>query len=523
MARYEDDGIEFAQQQFDRARDYKEEQAKKQEKFAKRLQMANLAVSGVNFVLNQKADALETSRATQRAHYLTQLENAKGWQGMVKEYNDKGIYNRGEMLYQETFNNLRTKVQDRFGAEYDISVYDDTLEDLARQYSSDKVNLDSWNKTVDAQLAIPNLSQKDMIARIQQEGASPRSIGAWFGNKLTKIAKSHDEQTMTAADRRAKDRMLGGLIGEQFKAAKDAISEYGQTSGKPIGALVEFMKTDKGKELASKVTKDAKFVVKDRQLEDEFGNTVKVQSQGVVGIGRGDRGAVELGDFIDVSVLEKKAPEKMPTAVESLQIGSQISNFVEGYNDPDINDEYKKYKKKDNEAGLVLNADKTAKFLQKQYGVSQSLAISMGALHILKQPQPFKNTTVSQYDFDKLREDANENDVAFVDTEKVYSYVQDIIKKKPDTAIPELTMLYKDMIIGIKQLDNKTDEEKLGELMQLNILLSDYIPNEIKSPESILAKPAPKPKQDLFKGSLQAGTVLDEDDKIVIPPLILSP
>ena len=141
----------------------------------------------------------------------------------------------------------------------------------------------------------------------------------------------------------------------------------------------------------------------------------------------------------------------------------------------------------------------------------------------LKQPQPFKNTTVSQYDFDKLREDANENDVAFVDTEKVYSYVQDIIKKKPDTAIPELTMLYKDMIIGIKQLDNKTDEEKLGELMQLNILLSDYIPNEIKSPESILAKPAPKPKQDLFKGSLQAGTVLDEDDKIVIPPLILSP
>ena len=45
MARYEDGGIEFAQEQFARARDYREEQAKKQEKFAKRLQMANLAVS----------------------------------------------------------------------------------------------------------------------------------------------------------------------------------------------------------------------------------------------------------------------------------------------------------------------------------------------------------------------------------------------------------------------------------------------------------------------------------------------
>ena len=522
MARYEDDGIEFAQQQFDRARDYREQQAKKQEKFAKKMQLANLAVSGVNFVLNQKADALETSRATQRAHYLTQLENSKGWQAMVKGYNDKGIYNRGEMLYQETFNNLRTKVQDRFGTDYDISVYNDTLEDLARQYSSDKDNLDSWNKTVDAYLSIPNLSQEDMIARIQQEGAEPRSIGAWFGNKLTKIAKSHDEQTMNAADRRAKDRMLGGLIGEQFKAAKDAIAEYGQTSGKPISALVEFMKTDKGKELASKVTKDAKFVVKDRQVEDEFGNTVKVQSQGVVGIGQGDRGAVELGDFIDVQVLEKKAPEKMPTKEEKQQIGSQISTFVKDLNKPDINDEYQKYLKAENESGLILNVDKTAKFLQRQYGVPQSLAISMGTLHILNQPQPFKNTTVSQYDFDKLRESVNEGEVGFVDTDKLNLYIQDIIKTKPDTSIPELTMLYKDMIVGIKQLE-KTDEEKLGELMQLNRLLSDYIPSQIKSPESILAKPAPKPEQDLFKGSLPEGTVLDEDDKIVIPPLILSP
>ena len=111
MARYEDDGIEFAQQQFDRARDYREQQAKKQEKFAKKMQLANLAVSGVNFVLNQKADALETSRATQRAHYLAQLENSKGWQAMVKGYNDKGIYNRGEMLYQETFNNLKIDLE----------------------------------------------------------------------------------------------------------------------------------------------------------------------------------------------------------------------------------------------------------------------------------------------------------------------------------------------------------------------------------------------------------------------------
>jgi len=419
------------------------------------------------------------------------------------------------MLYEETFNNLRTKVQNEFGADYDVSVYDDTLKDLARQYSSEKVNLDSWNKTVDAQLAIPNLSQEDMIARIQQEGAAPRSISAWFGNKLTKIAKSHDEQTMTAADKKAKDRMLGGLIGEQFKAAKDAIAEYGQSSGKPIGALVEFMKTDKGRKLASKVTKDSKVVVTEREVEDEFGSTIKTQSMQVVGVGRGDTGAVLIGDTQDISVIEKKAPEVMPTATQSAQLGSQISAFVSELNDPDINDEFKKYTKAENSAGLIINVNKTAQILQTKYGVSQSKAVSMATLHILNQPEPFKETKVSKYDVDKLKEQSTGGKVKFVDTEKVNEYIEDIIKTKPDTSRPELKMLYEDMILGIKGLDN-TDEEKLGELMQLNRFLSFYIPDEIKSPESILAKPALKPEQDVFRGP--EGTIFKDGEIVYRPP-----
>jgi len=56
MARYDDGGIGFGQEQFDKARAYNEEQAKKQEKFSKRLQLANIAVTGVTSLINQKAD-----------------------------------------------------------------------------------------------------------------------------------------------------------------------------------------------------------------------------------------------------------------------------------------------------------------------------------------------------------------------------------------------------------------------------------------------------------------------------------
>jgi len=146
----------------------------------------------------------------------------------------------------------------------------------------------------------------------------------------------------------------------------------------------------------------------------------------------------------------------------------------------------------------------------------------MATLHILNQTDPFKETKVSQYDVDKLKEQSTGGEIKFVDTEKVNAYIKDILKTKPDTAGLDLEMLYNDMIFGIKESD-MSDEEKLGELMQLNRFLSFYIPNQIKSPESILAEPKPKPKQDLFKGSLPEGTVLDRDDKIVVPPLILSP
>lgn len=523
MARYDDGGIEFGQEQFAKARSYNEEQAKKQERFSKRLQLANIAVTGVTSLINQKADALEASNATQRAHYLTQLENAKGWQAMVKGYNDKGIYNRGEMLYEETFRNLRDKVQNEFGQDYDISIYDDTIKDMARNYATDKNNLKSWNKTVDAQLAIPSLSQEDMITRIQQEGAQPRSIGAWFGKKLTKLAKSHDEETMSAADKEAKSRMLGGLLGEQFKSAKDAITEYGQTSGKPIAALVEFMKTDKGKEFASKVTKDKKFIVKERITEDGFGNIVKVQSTSVAGIGRGDTGAVELGETIDVAVLEKTAPEKVPSANEALLIGSQISGFIEEANDPDLDSQYARYLKKGNDAGLVLNVNKTATILTNTYGISKSMAIGMATRHILNQPSPFKETNISSYQVDKLKEVAADFKIKFVDTEKVNDYIKSILKSNPDNAAIELAKMYNEFGNSIREADTMDDDTKLQELISLNNLLRQYIPDNIKSPESFLVVPKSKPKQDLFEGSLPEGTVLGKDDEIVVSPLILSP
>jgi hypothetical protein len=462
MARYEDDGIEFAQQQFAKARDYREEQAKKQEKFAKRLQMANLAVSGVNFALNQKADALETSRATQRAHYLTQLENAKGWQTMVQGYEKEGL-TREQMLYREKQKQLTSYVQNEFGADFDISGYSDAINRIAKEYSDDKVNLASFNKAVDAQLAIPNLGQDDMIKLIQQEGAAPRSIGAFLGNSMMKLAKSHDKETMTAADKAAKDRMLGGLIGEQFSASKTALEEYA-AKGNPIEKMVNFLKSEEGK--AIPVFKDvSREVTKEREV-DRFGNIVEVEYVANYGTDRRTGGQILIGDRIKANSNRTAAKEKTYSEVDIARATSQIASYVRRSGNVDLQNSLEEYADESEILGLSHNVITSADKLRKQYNISESKAIGLATKHILQQDGELIETDVNLYEYEKLEGTA--------DTENVMSYIKSIQETSPKKSQEVIGKMYEEMVTGIQRNPNLTDEEKIGELNILNDLVSPY-------------------------------------------------
>ena len=461
MARYDDGGIEFAQQQFDRARDYKEEQAKKQEKFSKRLQIANMAVTGVTGILNQKADALEASRATQRAHYLTQLENAKGWQTMVQGYEKEGL-TREQMLYREKQKQLNTYIQNEFGADFDISGYSDAINRIAKDYSDNKVNLASFNKAVDAQLAIPNLSQEDMAILIQREGAAPRNISAWLGNSMKKLAKSHDKETMTAADKEAKDRMLGGLIGEQFKASKTALEEYA-AKGNPIEKLVDFMKSEEGK--AIKVFKGAQQQIIKRKEVDRFGNILEVEYVGTYGQDRSG-GSVLIGELVEASKSKSAAPAVRYTENEIATAADQIDRYVKTSGNVDLESAYEEYIDEKNGRGLAHNVITAANGLQKQFDIPQSKALGLATKFMLEQDGEILDTRISLYDYHKLE--------GMVDTENINQYIESIRQTKSEKAEQDIGNMYDDIVRGINRSD-LSEDEKLGELNALNKIVSPYI------------------------------------------------
>lgn len=101
MARYDYESTQqYAEQKFAEAKQYNEEQAKKQEKFSKRLLAFDTVVKGANALINQRADELESSFGPAKAKYKSYIQNAEAtttyWNDIQKnggvDYLQKQIY-----------------------------------------------------------------------------------------------------------------------------------------------------------------------------------------------------------------------------------------------------------------------------------------------------------------------------------------------------------------------------------------------------------------------------------------------
>jgi hypothetical protein len=219
MARYEDDGIEFAQQQFSRARDYREEQAKKQEKFAKRLQLANLAVSGVNFAINQKANALEANQATKRAAYqntLTSLDSFKlEDEARLKNKQSVNGYLTNQ-YYQKIKEDILKINPNAVTAEYSPLAMSKAKE-LALASEGEYKKLLQVGKT----LQFDNFEEF-----YKTQGNVPRNIGSWLGSKVSNFMKGENKETIKLRNDKAKDALVGTEFHKQFEEADTALLAY---------------------------------------------------------------------------------------------------------------------------------------------------------------------------------------------------------------------------------------------------------------------------------------------------------
>lgn len=464
MARYDIEGEQkYVESKLSEARDYREKQAKKQERFAKRLQLADWAITGANWAINKKADALEADRATERAWYNTALENSKKWQTMYTEYEDLG-YTREQMFLEEKKKQLNKHLQKELGEGYSLNNYQLGVEKIAKEFSDNQVNFKSWNKALDAQLNIPNLTATQLATIIKEDGAAPRSIASFLGNKMLKVSKSHNKETLKNEDTKETNAMLSGLIGEKFAAAKVALKDY-KAKGNPIDELVKWMKTDEGKAIVT--AKDVSFEIKTVTKPDKWGGMQEVPVVVTGGIGKDGLGFLMGTEVANAALISSSpAPEYVPSSAEINTTIGEVDTFV-GTLDKELIDVYEDmYPSDPNKKGLAKNVLITAKNIRRNDAegkIEQAKAIQIATKFLLAQEAEFKDTNMSLYDIAKI------DKTIPVDSNDIESFVTSIKETKPSYAwTQEITTMRDDFFANIDMESNLDEDAKARAKQDIN-------------------------------------------------------
>jgi len=454
-----DGGVSFGQEQFEAKRKREEKEQKKQQRIQESLYAINLTAAGANWLINRNAEEAERNGAVARSHYLAKNETAKEWNTMHKEYEKLG-YSRDQMLEAETRKKLRNHLLGIYGEEFNVDGFSDAINEISKNYSKNPDNLASWNKTVDAQLAIPNLSHEDMIELIRAEGEAPKTIGSWFGNKILKMAKSHDKETLTEEDKLAKEKLLSGLIGDQFKNATSALEAYGKL-GNPVEQLVEFMKSEEGKKIT--VYKDSNVNTFENVVEDKYGGKSKVTFATTIAQAP-DGSPVQIGDAIPMGsyTLTGERKTRNPTELKTGQ--DDIIAYINRAKDVDLEDFYKN-EFKDNPVSYTNNILDTAENLISTQGLSKTQAIAAATEYVSGQDSIIVDTNMSLFDLDNMQ--------GTVNTEKLPQYIESIKQVKPEYGVEqELRGMRDQFLLAIKESE-LDDQQKIDEELALNSIMKN--------------------------------------------------
>ena len=181
--------------------------------------MANLAVSGINFAINQKADALELSQAPKRGAYLSTLESAKSFRAGEDERRKSGQSVEG-YLTNKYYEQIKASI-----AEMSPNAVASEYQPIAMQKAKE-LALTSKGEYENVLKMSNQLNFEDFEEYYKQSAKIPRNIGSWLGSKVQNFMKGETEETIKLRNERAKDALAGTTMGDAFKNADVAMRAY---------------------------------------------------------------------------------------------------------------------------------------------------------------------------------------------------------------------------------------------------------------------------------------------------------
>jgi len=220
--------IKFAEQKIEESRKIKEQRAKEQEKFAKRLTAVDTIIRGGEFLINQRANELDTQQAWKKASYETMLGRAENIRNEELLRQKTGI-SQEDYLTNSIYNTLlQTAQEDNPNLDFDAarSVFKVEARNLA------KLRLPDYQKLVNVSMEFPKFENFDK--EYEKVSEIPRSIFGWLSSGVKNIARAETPETISYKEQKAKDALYGTPMYSKFTELGESIKNYDIISNNTI-------------------------------------------------------------------------------------------------------------------------------------------------------------------------------------------------------------------------------------------------------------------------------------------------
>jgi hypothetical protein len=312
MALYDVEGdVKFAQTQIDTARTYREKEAKKQESFSKKLQGVNLLAQGANYLINQRADALEQNQAFKKASYETMMKRAETVRAQDAERVKAGT-SQLDYLTNNIYNQLITQIEtDSPLADISLAkrVFRKEAQTLAQAKLADyKTMIDTANNFG---------SFEDFEADYGKASGIPRSIFGWMTSGVKNVVRGETPESIKYKAEKEKDALYGTGLFDKFKNLEKSFTAYDARTNSPLNVEEILKKAEIDSLIKGKIFPEGVKVITDT---------------------RSERGTTTSKDILIIPRFDKNTGEIVSNPATNITLNTTVTRDKDGYlNADDIN------------------------------------------------------------------------------------------------------------------------------------------------------------------------------------------
>ena len=236
---YGDGGVDFAKQTFAESRERKRIEAKRQEDFAKKLQLFDIGIRGVNFLINQRADNLETKQIPALAAYKNLLTSADASKKLLNTY--QNAPDKNAFVSKYIYDNSLQTVLDTYGY-----LDENSVKSLVKEYSNNQAKLlqPEFDRMYTELQDVPDFETFKANYSKFANRQTPRNLFGLATKKIKNIFKSETPSTLAIKAEKQKNAIYDSQLYNEIEEYKTALKAF-ETKGLDIQGLLDKVKAEK--------------------------------------------------------------------------------------------------------------------------------------------------------------------------------------------------------------------------------------------------------------------------------------